>query len=122
MLTYLMDELSESMYRNGKLTSKGWLCDTSTQAVPANRIESERRKLIASLNEMDRKKWKHFLNQFHIWRFHWQLYDTLNNKFCFSYSYQGPDYWTPISDPKAQEAIMRDPLLGKHIDEDGRLS
>jgi hypothetical protein len=67
--------------------------------------------------------WKHFLNQFHIWRFHWQLYDSLNDKFCVPhFSYQPPGYWTPISDPRAQRAIMNDPVLGKHINEDGRVS
>jgi hypothetical protein len=65
-------------------------------------------------------KLKHFLNQFHIWRFHWQLYDALNDRFCKpNFSYQGKDYWTPISDPRAQKALMDDPLLGNHIDEDG---
>lgn len=66
--------------------------------------------------------WRHFLNQFHVWRFHFQLYDALNNRFSFHYSYQGPGYWTPIDNPRAQKAIMNDPILSKHIDEDGRVS
>lgn len=68
---------------------------------------------------MSELSWRHFLNNFHIWRFHFQLYDALNNRFCFNYSYQGKDYWIPISDPRAQKALLDDPILSKHIDEDG---
>lgn len=121
MLTYLMEECSEGMYRNGKLTAKGWLCDTATQAVSTIVIETERRKLIEELDRLSRKPWKHFLNQFHVWRFHFQLYDCLNDKFVFHYSYQGPGYWTPINDPRTQKVISQDKVLGKHIDEDGNL-
>lgn len=66
---------------------------------------------------------KRFLNMFHIWRFHVQLYDVLNDKFCKpDFSYQGPGYWTSITDPRAQRAIMQDSELGNHIDEDGHVS
>lgn len=66
-------------------------------------------------------KLKGFLNQFHIWRFHWQLWDCLNDKPSFHYRYQPPGYWTSIKDPKAQKLLMEDPELSKSIDEDGTL-
>lgn len=32
------------------------------------------------------------------------------------------NYWTTIDNPSAQRAIMSDPDLANHIDEDGRVS
>lgn len=54
---------------------------------------------------------KHFLNQFHLWRFHIQLYDALNNKFCFHFSYQQPGYWINADSPEAKRAFMLDDEL-----------
>lgn len=56
--------------------------------------------------------WRHFLNQFHIWRFHFQMYDSLNNRFTFNFSYQPPGYWIPIDSPEAKRALMLDDELG----------
>lgn len=62
--------------------------------------------------------WKHWLNQFHVWRFHFQLYDNLNNRFCFHYSYQPPGYWTTLPE-EITKAFRNDPDFT--IDDKGRL-
>lgn len=56
---------------------------------------------------------KYFLNQFHIWRFHFQLWDTLNDRPSFHYSYQGKNYWISHLDPEWKRvAPLIDEMLG----------
>jgi len=58
------------------------------------------------------KRIKSWLNRFHIWRFHLSLWEPLNDKPCFHFSYQPPGYWTPIDSPEAKRALMLDDELG----------
>jgi len=56
MLTYLMDEKSEPMYKgDGTMKDGKWLCDTATHAVSMITIENEGRKLIAALTTSTKK-------------------------------------------------------------------
>lgn len=55
MLTYLIDDVSEPVYLNGKMTKKGWVCNTSSNAVEVIKIETERRKLIKSIKSLEKK-------------------------------------------------------------------
>lgn len=57
MLTWLMDERSERMYMGkGEMKDGHWLCNMALTAVATNKIEAERRKLIATLNNHSKGK------------------------------------------------------------------
>jgi hypothetical protein len=57
MLTWLMDERSERMYMgDGKMKGNYWLCNAALTAVATNKIEAERRKLIAHLSSKGEKE------------------------------------------------------------------
>ena len=58
------------------------------------------------------ERFKGWVSDLHIWRFHLQLWSVLNDRPCFSSSYQPPGYWTPIGDPRAIAALRLDEELG----------
>lgn len=58
------------------------------------------------------ERFKSWLSDLHIWRFHLQLWSVLNDRPSFSYSYQPPGYWTPVGDPRAIAALRLDEELG----------
>ena len=67
---------------------------------------------MSSNKEQPDMTWKYRLNRIAIGRHIFSLYSPLINRFRLHYHYESDNYWTPIEDQRAQEALMMDDDLG----------